>query len=329
MATLKDIAQLTNVSLATVSRVLNNDTSLNVKQATRDKVLKAATDLNYVVSSQKKRKQERVANSLHFHVVYNYQQDTEIKDPYYLSIRYGIEEQCNKLGIQLTSSYDGLLSIKEVDGVILVGKPKADTVDEVKQAIGDKAVYVDRTDYDTSFDCVDIDLSRISKKVLNFFIEHGYHRIGFIGGQDSGNQVDMREAVFTEYGYLKGVVDPKDIYRGDFSSSSGYKLMKQLLETGDYPTALFIASDSIAIGALRAIHEFNLQIPKDISLISVNDIPNAKYTFPPLSTVRIHSGQMGAQAINMLVERIRDNRSIPLRTYIPSELKLRGTTTKI
>ncbi|BDR34740.1 hypothetical protein PDY_17880 [Photobacterium damselae subsp. damselae] len=116
------------------------------------------------------------------------------------------------------------------------------------------------------------------------------------------------------------------IYRGDFSSQSGYNLAKDMLEKGNYPKALFIASDSIAIGVLRAIHEFKLTIPDDIALISVNDIPTARFTFPPLSTVRIHSEMMGIQGVNLLVEKYRDGRALPLQVFVPSKLKLRGTT---
>ena len=166
----------------------------------------------------------------------------------------------------------------------------------------------------------------ISKEITNFFINQGYQRIGFIGGQDNVNTPDIREVAFAEYGSLKNVVSEQDIYRGDFSSSSGYKLAKQMLATGDYPKAMFIASDSIAIGVLRAVHEHGLNIPEDIALISVNDIPTAKFTFPSLSTVRIHSELMGIQGVNLLIEKVRDGRTIPLRVYVPSKLKLRDTT---
>lgn len=94
------------------------------------------------------------------------------------------------------------------------------------------------------------------------------------------------------------MVREEDIWRGGFSSSSGYELAKQMLAREDYPKALFVASDSIAIGVLRAIHERGLNIPQDISLISVNDIPTARFTFPPLSTVRIHSEMMGSQGVS-------------------------------
>ncbi|MEF1341115.1 transcriptional regulator EbgR, partial [Vibrio rotiferianus] len=174
--------------------------------------------------------------------------------------------------------------------------------------------------------CVDIDLARISKQVVDFFVEQGYERIGFIGGQDEPNTADIRENAFVEYGSLKGVVSEDDIYRGDFSSLSGYDLAKAMLAKGDFPKALFIASDSIATGVLRAIHEFGLNIPQDIALISVNDIPTARFTFPPLSTVRIHSEMMGIQGVNLLVEKYRDGRALPLQVHVPSKLKLRGTT---
>ena len=100
-----------------------------------------------------------------------------------------------------------------------------------------------------------------------------------------------------------------------------------MLAQAEFPRALFVASDSIAIGELlRAIHERGLAIPEDISLISVNDIPTARFTFPPLSTVRIHSEMMGSQGVNLLIEKARDGRALPLNVFVPSVLKLRGTT---
>ena len=202
------------------------------------------------------------------------------------------------------------------------------TPEVIEQAkkLSDNICYVDFTDHSEPYDSVDIDLALISKEITNFFINQGYQRIGFIGGQDNVNTPDIREVAFAEYGSLKNVVSEQDIYRGDFSSSSGYKLAKQMLATDDYPKAMFIASDSIAIGVLRAIHEHGLRIPQDIALISVNDIPTAKFTFPSLSTVRIHSELMGIQAVNLLIEKARDGRTIPLRVYVPSKIKLRDTT---
>lgn len=331
MATLKEIANEAGVSLATVSRVLNEDPTLSVKEETKRRIFEIAENLEYKTSTTRKLAAvlpSKTKEHLHFLALYNYKQDTEVNDPYYLAIRHGIETQCDKFDIALTNSYESNLDIKnsKVDGILLIGRQSKEQLKAIKK-MSQNIVYIDYTDHDEKFDSVDIDLVRISKEVINFFINQGYDSIGFIGGQDDEATPDIREQAFTEYGQLKGVVSEADLYRGDFSSSSGYKLAKKMLET-DHPNAFFIASDSIAIGVLRAIHEQGLSIPKDIALISVNDIPTAKFTFPSLSTVRIHSELMGSQGVNLLIERRRDERVIPIHAYIPSSLRLRDTTKK-
>ncbi len=90
-----------------------------------------------------------------------------------------------------------------------------------------------------------------------------------------------------------------------------------MLARENYPKALLVASDSIAIGVLRAIHERGLNIPQDISLISVNDIPTARFTFPPLHR-RIHSEMMGSQGVNLVYEKARDGRALPLLVFVPA-----------
>ena len=235
MATLKDIAIEAGVSLATVSRVLNDDPTLNVKEETKHRILEIAEKLEYKTSSARKL-QTGAVNQHHILAIYSYQQELEINDPYYLAIRHGIETQCEKLGIELTNCYEhsGLPDIKNVTGILIVGKPTP------------------------------------ALRALS----------------------------------LIHISEPRE----------------------DYPKALFVASDSIAIGVLRAIHERGLNIPQDISLISVNDIPTARFTFPPLSTVRIHSEMMGSQGVNLVYEKARDGRALPLLVFVPSKLKLRGTT---
>lgn len=326
MATLKDIAAAAGVSLATVSRVLNDDPTLNVKEETKHRILEIAEKLEYKTSSSKKQ-QLNTTTPHHILALYSYKQEMEINDPYYLSIRHGIETQCERLGIELTNCYKNNLlpELKKVTGVLIVSKPAPETLRKVA-AFTDNICFIDFNEPGFEYDSVDIDLSRISKEVIDFFIEHGARRIGFIGGADQPDKADIREAAFVEYGRLKGVVSAQDIYRGDFSSASGYELAKEMLSKPDHPSALFVASDSIAIGVLRTLHEVGIKIPDDITLISVNDIPTARFTLPPLSTVRIHSEMMGIQGVNLLLEKARDGRALPLQVYVPSKLKLRGTT---
>ncbi|WP_455688418.1 substrate-binding domain-containing protein, partial [Escherichia coli] len=102
---------------------------------------------------------------------------------------------------------------------------------------------------------MDVDLALISQQVVDYFIEQSHQRIGYIGGQNEAP--DLRELAFFDYGQRLGVVQEKDLYCGDFSSASGYRLAKEMLE-GDWPKAVFVVSDSIAIEILRAIHEKGL-----------------------------------------------------------------------
>lgn len=326
MATLKDIAKEAGVSQATVSRILNDDPTLNVKEETRHRILEIAEKLEYRSSSARKSLVGHDACQ-HILALYSYRQELEINDPYYLAIRHGIETQCEKLNIGLTNCYEnhGLPELTAISGILIVGKPSP-AMRQAARALSDNICFIDFNEPGSEFDSVDIDLGRISKEVVDFFITQGATRIGFIGGEDEPGKADIRELAFADYGRLKGVVSETDIWRGGFSSSSGYALAKQMLAQKDYPQALFVASDSIAIGVLRAIHEQGLAIPQDISLISVNDIPTARFTFPPLSTVRIHSEMMGSQGVNLLLEKARDGRALPLQIYVPSKLKLRGTT---
>ncbi len=99
------------------------------------------------------------------------------------------------------------------------------------------------------------------KKSSTSISNQGVNRIGFIGGEDEPGKADIREVAFAEYGRLKQVVREEDIWRGGFSSSSGYELAKQMLAREDYPKALFVASDSIAIERIAAIHDTRPEHP--------------------------------------------------------------------
>ncbi len=324
MATLKEIAEAANVSVATVSRVLNDDPSLSVKAQTRQKILEAAERLEYKVSPSKR----NTAHRMTFAALFSYKQALEIDDPYYISMRYGIETQCEKLGISLNSCYDftGDKPLPEADGFLIVGQPQPALLAQLQQQ-KTPGVFIDGVMEDAQFDCVNVDLFKISQKVIDHFIDQGYSRIGFIGGRDLPSFVDQREQAFVEYGRLKNVVQPQDIYYGDFTSQSGYICAKKMLqENTPYPPALFIATDTIALGVMRALLEHGVKIPEQVALISVNDIPTARFVFPSLSTVRIHSETMGAQAVNLLMDRLRDERSVPLSVFVPSSLQLRDTT---
>lgn len=203
MATLKDIAIEAGVSLATVSRVLNDDPTLNVKEETKHRILEIAEKLEYKTSSARKL-QTGAVNQHHILAIYSYQQELEINDPYYLAIRHGIETQCEKLAIELTNCYEhsGLPDIKNVTGILIVGKPTP-ALRAAACALTDNICFIDFHEPGSGYDAVDIDLARISKEIIDFYINQGVNRIGFIGGEDLPGKADIREVAFVEYGRLE------------------------------------------------------------------------------------------------------------------------------
>ena len=181
MATLKEIAQEAGVSLATVSRVLNEDPSLSVKEETKQRIFEIAERLEYKTSSARKGVHK---SKLHFLVVYAYPQSTEVNDPYYLAIRYGIETQSARLNIELTHLYncgEGR-ELSAVDGILVVGTLTAERLVQLR-ACSSQLVFVDCRSQG-EFDSVDVDLALISQQVVDYFIAQGHQRIGYIGGQD-------------------------------------------------------------------------------------------------------------------------------------------------
>ncbi len=107
-----------------------------------------------------------------------------------------------------------------------------------------------------------------------------------------------------------------------FLVGNGYECMKDLLEVEDRPTALFVASDAMAIGAIRAAHEAQLRVPDDISIVSFNDVEMAAFTQPSLTTVKVYTEEMGRAAVKLVLDQL-GGRSIPIKVVLPTNLVIR------
>lgn len=331
MATLKDIASEVGVSPATVSRVLNEDKTVQVRELTRTKIFEAAEKLQYKTIATRYSKNTRtVQKKYKAALILGYSEKGEIDDSYYLSIRYGIEKQAKETKVTLDKYYYPDMkskinsTIKEVDGIIAVGYFRDEDM-SILEKISSNIVFVDYSPDEQKYDSVVTNLTKITKKVVDHFIGAGYTRIGFIGGMDS-DELDQREASFREYTSYKGIFSEEDIHIGDFSSICGYNIASKIVKAGNFPKALYIANDSLAIGALRAFNENNIKIPEEISIISVNDIPAAKFTFPSLSTVKIHSEFMGETAVDLFLKRLTTSKEIPIQIIVPTDIIFRNTT---
>ncbi len=328
MATIKDIAERARVSIATVSRVLNFDPTLSVTDETRKKIFEAAEELSYKKRSAKKTNHYKVA------VVSWYTENEELEDLYYLSIRLGIENRCKQLNIDTVKYfYQDMKSANfdDVHGLIAVGKFSPGQAKKLKE-LSENIVFVDCSPDDDSYDSIVIDFEKATMKIIDYFLEKGHKRIGYIGGREtfkdeSGEITDLREKTFIRYMKEKGLLDPSVMYYGRFKVNDGYELMKQAIAQHgeDLPTAFFAGNDSIAIGALRALLEENIDVPGRVNVIGINDISVSKYIFPPLTTLKVHTELMGETAVDALLEQIQ-GRKIPKKIFIATELVVRGSS---
>ncbi|MCI8885177.1 MAG: LacI family DNA-binding transcriptional regulator [Dorea sp.] len=325
MATIKDIAAKAGVSIATVSRVLNHDETLNAQDETKKRIFEIAEELEYEPRIQKKRKKK-----LKIGVFCSYSPTEELEDPYYLCIRLSIEKTLEEEGYrkQSVTPEDTRESLEGVDGIICTGTFAPSVVERVG-SWGKPVVFIDACPDLSRFDAVVIDYRKSVMEILDYFIENGHTKIGLIGGieaeEDESGFLDPRISGFRDYLEQKGLYHPEYVKTGRYHAHYGYTLLKELKEEGNLPTALFVANDSMAVGCYKAAYELGISIPKDISIIGFNDIPTAKYMIPPLTTVRLYMEFMGEYAVRMLEERILSGREISVKVTVPTRLYVRDS----
>lgn len=334
MATIKDIAEKAGVSQSTVSRVLNLDETLSVSEDTRNRIFRIAEDLHYQKKSRKKIPQAGLDS--HKIVIFEwYTREEELDDLYYYAIRIGLERQAQELGYEIIRifSKDDWSLMQEADGIIALGKFSPKTIQDL-ESYGNPLIFVDSNTLYLGHSCVTTDLEDSVIMVLDHFLEKGHEEIGLLVGQEQTAdetplQMDPRQRTFQQYLIAKGLYQGRFVAVGEFSTESGYQLMEQLIQGlgKELPTAFFMASDALAVGALRALQEHHITVPDRVSIISFNDTSIAKYVYPALSTVTVYTEEMGKQAIQMLWQTFQGTQpSVPYMVKLATKLTIRDSS---
>lgn len=339
MATIKDIAELANVSPTTVSRVLNNDTSLSVTEETRKKIFEIAEKLQYKLPQRKVSKKHHEIKHAKIGLIIYCSEEVEDEDPYFLSIHQGVERELYRYGLEISKTirwinYDSYDSLSDLDSLIVIGKVDFDYLNPIFMQIK-HIVFIDYSPNDEMFDSVLVDFEKATYKALNHLLENGHSSIGFIGGTDIIHQfgsrvgmkeVDQRQKFFQKFMENKGLDHAKHLYIGEnFSTLTGYKLMKKAIRNKSLPTAFVIASDPMAIGAYRALKEAGLSVPDEVSIVAFDDITIAQFMTPPLTTVKVYTDEMGKAAVRLLYDKI-NGRKVPIKLVVPTKLVVRQSS---
>lgn len=345
MATMRDVAKQAGVSMSAVSRILNQDPSLSVTEETRHRVMDAVRQLGYKLPI-KRSAASHIGRSIL--LIMSLSEQEQHADTYFLHIREGIERQADLLGVRIGGIFRGLDSLtpeesqvlqRENDGILVVGNINPQEIQELFPEV-EPVVFVDCKVEMNSYDTVRADFVLAIENSIEYLMDIGCEKIGFMGGP--GRQIsisggisqeieEIRRGAFRKYMKEKGCLDEKNIYQLEaWSPAAGYEAMKEILaEGGELPEAFIIASDRLAMGALRAAHEAGLQLPEKLKILSFNDMPDCEFLQPSLTSVHIPTIEMGREAMNLLWTRLQHSRTYPLCINIPTHLVVRQTTGNI
>lgn len=329
MATLKDIAQAAGISTGAVSRILNNDPTLSVSPETKRKVFEIAQELGYQKAKIRDKSLFKMGILQWFSV------EQEMQDSYYLLVRQGIEDYCQKHSIGIIRAFQSdeasIKTLQDVDGLICIGKFSHEEIQKFMD-ICPNIVFLDMPVLDYNITTLTMDFKSAVYDALDYLIELGHTKIAYLGGKEFvGNQelfIEERKQAFVSYMNNHGL-DGSCIYEDAFSTASGYQMMQKILESDHLPTAIFAASDAIAFGAMRAIQEKGLSIPDDISIIGFNDTEMSSYTTPALTTISAPAYDMGQHGANLIYAATNLNINTSLKAKIPCQLMKRESCKKI
>jgi DNA-binding LacI/PurR family transcriptional regulator len=325
VAVMADVAQLARVSYQTVSRVLHD--SPHVRGETRERVLAAIRQLNYRPNSAA---QALVTGRSKTLGVVSF--DTALYGP--ASTLLGIEQAAHDVGYavsvsSLRSLNRGtllaaiqLLRDQGVDGVAVIAPLRAG-MDALRHVRPDFAVVAVEAGPNASVPVVTVDQMAGAAAATRHLLSLGHRTIWHLAGP-----VDWNEAEERIEGWRSALEEANapipELLRGDWTPRSGYELGQSLLRIPKM-TAVFVANDQMALGLLRRLHELGREVPRDLSVVGFDDIPEAAYFTPPLTTVRQDFAELGRRCLHILLGRIEGEPGPP-RVVVAPELIVRAST---
>ena len=331
--TIKDIAERCGVSVSTVSRVLNNHP--DVSEAVRSQVLEMVKAVHYVPNNSARDLVKTKSDTIGLVV-------RGVGNAFFTDVIQAIERSVRQAGytlvlLQINTEDDELLAgaelvrSKKLRGLILLGG----RFDYDRDAIAALSVPFVCCTFTNQFGAlkqedyasVSIDDRREAYRAVELLIQHGHRRIAIL--LDSVSDSSIAELRYR--GYCEALADhgiPLDpdlvVETGAYDMGAAYEATRRLLERGSDFTAMFSIADTMALAAIKALHEVGRRVPEDCSIIAIDGIPMSIYSIPTLTTLVQPREEMGLEAVRILVELI-EGRCVERHLLLPTELRTGGS----
>jgi LacI family transcriptional regulator len=313
--TVKDVAREAQVSVATVSRVINGHT--NVTEDTRARIIATAARLRYVPDSAARGLATGLTNTVGVLL-------PDLHGEFFSEIIRGIDIAARRRGLHLLlsgmhgSAAEATLAIRafkgRVDGLLIMS-PYADCAFlEANSSDDTPTVLMNTPLRGQSHSAFCLDNRGGARAVVQHLVNCGRHNIAFIGGPEDNFDAAERLAGFHEALAALQTHASGTVLQGDFSEESGYRAGQRITALTPRPDAVFAANDMMALGCLFSFNKRGIRVPDDIALAGFDDIPVARFVSPALTTVRVRMAELGERALTRLADAIASPNSIPAST---------------
>ena len=323
---MQDIAKIAGVSPGTVSNALND--RKGVGQETKEKIIKIAEEMGYFKGNKKNEYKviRLIKFKKHGHVV----SDT----PFFSSLIESCEKECRKNGYELLISQviygehtkedvHRIINNHKVDGILLLATEMDKKDFKCFNGIEIPMVVMDAYFKDIDYDYVVINNTKGAYDATKYLIDKGHKNIGLLG-----SVIDIKNFKYRCEGYKKTLnalnikINEENNVWVDPTIEGAYKDFKTYLNKNrnKLPSAFFALNDIIALGAMKAMNEEGISVPKDVSLVGFDDIPFSSLVNPSITTIKVHTKIMGKIAVKRLMEKIDEDLGVTLKIEINTKL---------
>ena len=315
MATIYEVSERAEVSLATVSRVMNN--SARVSEKTRQKVLDAMRELGYTPNSIAQSLASNRSNTIGIVV-------PELHGPFFSTMLSGIEQELRAEGKYVVITIGHSDAEKEVASIEFLRSRKCDALILHVDAVGDDyleelaqgdvpVVLLNRQISSLADRCIDLDNEMGGYVACRAMLDLGHTEIAYIRGpawkSDANARLQGHQRALREAGMR---LDTDLVFEGDYHETSGAEGLKTLLDTGTPFTALLCANDEMAAGAMDEARRRGIAVPKQLSIVGFDNVNFARYLHPKLSTVDYPLSDIGAMAARWVLHCVYDKEGVEL-----------------